>query len=271
MVPAPVQKTNVASRVRSPFHNVLWRNGEGERTRHDVEIRKGFLRCGCRRVADAIQSHGFGGGQRIWGRRISGKDTPLAKRLFSIGHSNQDTEALLSLLKEHGVEVVVDVRSSPHSGYASQFDREPLEAALNRAGLKYLFLGKELGGHPDDPACYDGDGHVVYERVAGSAPFLEGIRRLEKGVEKFRVAILCSEEDPARCHRRLLVSRVLASRGIAVDHLRSDGRVQTEQDLALEETGGQGDLFEGLEDGTTWRRSTQSVSRKRRPPSSSGR
>jgi len=202
---------------------------------------------------------------------MSGKNRPSGKRLFSIGHSNQDTDALMSLLKTHGVEVVVDVRSSPHSGYASQFDREPLEAALNRAGLKYLFLGKELGGHPDDPACYDGDGHVVYERVAASGPFLEGIRRLENGAGRFRIAMLCSEEDPAQCHRRLLVGRVLASRGIAVDHIRGDGRVQTEQELTLEETGGQGDLFEGLEDGATWRRSTQSVSRKRRRPSSSGR
>jgi len=202
---------------------------------------------------------------------MSGKDAPSAKRLFSIGHSNQDTDALLSLLKEHGVEVVVDVRSSPHSAYASQFDREPLEAALKRAGLKYLFLGKELGGHPDDPSWYDADGHVVYERVAGSSRFLEGIERLERGVEKFRVAILCSEENPARCHRRLLVSRVLASRGIAVDHIRGDGRVQTEDELKIEETGGQGDLFEGLEDGTTWRRSTQSVSRRKRRPSSSDR
>lgn len=202
---------------------------------------------------------------------MSGQDTPSGKRLFSIGHSNQDMDALLSLLKENGVEVVVDVRSSPHSGYASQFDREPLEAALKRAGLNYIFLGKELGGHPDDPACYDGDGHVVYEQVAASARFLEGIRRLERGIEKFRVAILCSEENPAQCHRRLLVSRVLASRGIVVDHIRGDGRVQTEAELTLEETGGQGDLFEGLEDGATWRRSTQSVSRKRRRPSSSGR
>ena len=50
---------------------------------------------------------------------------------------------------------------------------------------------------------------------------------------------MCSEEDPQECHRRLLLGRVLAEKGVAVRHLRGDGRVQTEEDLCLEETAGQ--------------------------------
>jgi len=202
---------------------------------------------------------------------MSANDTPSPKQVFSIGHSNHDADTLMALLQQHEVDVVVDVRSSPHSAYASHFDRKPLEAALAAAGLKYLFLGNQLGGHPGDPAYCDTEGHIVYERVAASEPFQEGIRRLENGAAQYRIAVLCSEEDPTHCHRRLLVARVLASRGVAVDHIRGDGRVQTEEELTLEETGGQGDLFESLEDPTTWRRSTRSVSRRNTPPSSSGR
>jgi len=190
--------------------------------------------------------------------------TPNERRLLSIGHSSHSLETFLVLLKQHRIEVLVDARSHPFSRFASHFDAAALKKAVVDAGIRYLFLGKELGGRPDGEEFYDDDGHVLYWRVAESALFLEGLRRLEKGMVKYRVALLCSEEDPASCHRRLLIGRVLAARGIVLDHIRGDGRIQTEAELQVEEeqrrTKGQGSLFERRED-KTWR-STQSVSRK---------
>jgi hypothetical protein len=77
---------------------------------------------------------------------------------------------------------------------------------------------------------------------------------------------MCSEEDPHQCHRRLLIARVLAERGIEVRHIRGDGRAQTEAELALDETSGQLGLdFAEAEEVTPWR-SAQSVLPKKVPP-----
>jgi uncharacterized protein (DUF488 family) len=168
--------------------------------------------------------------------------------------------------------VLVDVRSRPYSRYTPHFSADPLKSALHDAGLRYLFLGRELGGRPEGPEYYDPDGKVRYDRVAEAPFFLEGIRRLEQGIGQYRVAIMCGEEDPAGCHRRLLIGRVLRERGVQVLHLRGDGRVQTEEDLAEADVPRAGEAKQPLlfdaEEVTPWT-SIRSVSPRRPPPSSS--
>ncbi|MDQ3864346.1 MAG: DUF488 domain-containing protein, partial [Actinomycetota bacterium] len=108
-------------------------------------------------------------------------------------------------------------------------------------------------------------GRVDYALVGRSRSFLDGINRLEGEIRTRTAALLCSEEDPARCHRRLLVGRALEERGITLRHIRGDGRVETEDEV----DGGQPILFSQTE--ANPRKSTRSVSRKRRRPSSSER
>lgn len=81
----------------------------------------------------------------------------------------------------------------------------------------------------------------MYSRIAESPFFLDGIDRLMKGIKTYRVAVMCSEENPANCHRRLLVGRVLAKRGVSVRHIRGDGAIQDEDELAREEHRGKGE------------------------------
>lgn len=186
-------------------------------------------------------------------------------RIHSIGHSNHAFDHFASLLKQYEVECVVDVRSSPRSQYSPQFNREALGQALAALGVGYVFLGAELGGRPDGDDLYDEEGHVLYGAVANTSLFKAGIEALEARAQAGRVAIMCSEEDPTDCHRRLLVSRVLQGRDVPVDHIRGDGRVQTEADL--EPAAFQQTLFAEEE---PWR-STRSVSHKRpRATSSAG-
>ena len=163
-------------------------------------------------------------------------------RALTIGHSNHRIEILLGLLKDHQVGIVVDTRSQPYSKYSPQFDRETFKTALAACDIRYIHMGKELGGRPTGAEFYDSEGHVLYDRVAGSRPFQEGLARLEKGLGEFRVALLCSEENPAGCHRRLLIGRVLGDHGVAIDHIRGDGRLQSEADLIREESGDDGQL-----------------------------
>jgi uncharacterized protein (DUF488 family) len=188
--------------------------------------------------------------------------------VWSIGHSNQDLDGFLALLDKHGIEAVADVRSTPRSGYSPQFDQPALTKALRDAGKYYVFLGDELGGRPDGEEYYDRDGHVRYDLVARSRPFLSGIDRLVEGARRHRVAIMCSEEDPSNCHRRLLIARVLPGMGVDVIHLRGDGALQDDSELAPHvEASVQADLFGGGER-STWR-SVRPVLQGGRPRSSS--
>ncbi len=191
-------------------------------------------------------------------------EAPEKGAVFTIGHSNHPAKKFAGLLKEHGIEVLVDTRSRPYSRHAPHFNARDIEASLSDAGIGYLFLGRELGGKPEGEEFYDAEGRVNYALVEKSRPFLDGIHRLESEIQARRVALLCSEEDPAGCHRRLLVGRALSERGIAVRHIRGNGSVQTEGETA----GDQPVLFSEAEV-SVWK-SIRSVSRKRRRPSSSG-
>ncbi len=151
--------------------------------------------------------------------------------IWTVGHSTHELPVLLDLLRGPGIEVVADIRTQPFSRWNPQFNRERLRAALADAGLSYVFLGAELGGRPPEAEFYDGAGQVRYGAVARTERFNSGLERLLDGAGEHRVAILCSEENPARCHRRLLVGRVLVGRGVEVVHLRGDGSVVPDQQL----------------------------------------
>jgi len=191
--------------------------------------------------------------------------------VWTVGHSNHPLEVFLDLLVKHRIEVLVDVRSAPYSSYASQFNREALPEPLAGRSVKYLFMGDCLGGRAESDEFYDEEGYVRYDRLAERAEFQQGIGRLLDGLSRFRVALMCGEEDPTGCHRRLLIGRVLARHGVQVIHIRGDGHTQTEPELAAEEefrkTRGQLTLFD-LEGEQPWR-SSRSVSPRRPPESSS--
>lgn len=133
----------------------------------------------------------------------------------------------------------------------------------------YLSLGEQLGGRPEGDEYYDTDSHVRYDRLAESEPFQAGIARLRNGMQEYRIALLCSEEDPARCHRHLLIGRVLRSEGVELYHIRADGRLQPDRDLMdVGEDPQEPALFMPTMRERAWR-SLQSVSRRRALPSSS--
>lgn len=187
--------------------------------------------------------------------------------IWSIGHSNHDMVRLLELLRGAQVEVVADLRSQPYSRFSPHFSRGALRSALMEIGLDYVFLGEELGGRPPEPELYDSDGHVLYSEVAKTERFAAGLRRLLDGAARYRVAMLCSEEDPTDCHRRLLVTRVLSERSVPVLHIRGDGTTLAETELTERlQRPSQSALFG--EERSVWR-STRSVLQSTPPTTSS--
>lgn len=171
---------------------------------------------------------------------------PDAGTVYTVGHSTHDIEVFVDLLVQHSISAVADVRSTPASRFNPQFNRDPIKASLAKAGIGYVFLGRELGARSSDSTCYV-DGKVQYERLARTPAFLEGLSRLEKGRFANRIAIMCSERDPLDCHRAVLVSESLLKRQIPVVHILGDGRLEPHEDslMRLRELHGlaQDDLF----------------------------
>lgn len=145
--------------------------------------------------------------------------------VFTIGHSNLEIGKFVALLKQHGVQAIADVRSSPYSQYNPQFNRESLQHALQEQGIAYVFLGDELGARRSERECYL-EGRADYELISQTPAFKRGIKRVTQGAAKMRVALMCAEKDPLDCHRCILVSPHLRRQGLQVLHILSDGSVE---------------------------------------------
>ena len=180
--------------------------------------------------------------------------------LWTIGHSNHSAEHFLGLLEEHGIEAVADVRSQPYTKFAEHFSQAPLRQLLGKAGIAYVFLGRELGGRPLEPEMYDEAGYVLYGEVARTERFNKGLSRLLDGAATRRITMMCSEEDPTQCHRRLLITQALSEGEppTSVMHIRGDGQLVSEVELAREDTVA-GEQLTFFGDANPWK-SAQSVS-----------
>lgn len=156
--------------------------------------------------------------------------------LFSVGHSNHLSERFLALLEQHRIRTIVDVRTAPYSRFAPHFNSDALHLSLAQRDIQYVFAGKVLGGRPSDPIYYkngvvprgkaDYLNLVDYAAIAREDWFQRGINRLVDIATVNPTAMLCSEEDPRRCHRHHLIEHSLHERGFTVAHIRRDGSLE---------------------------------------------
>jgi len=135
------------------------------------------------------------------------------KNIFTLGSSTRSAQEFLDLLAHYQIEAIVDVRRFPTSRF-DHFIRENLALLLEENGIAYLYLGEELGGYRNGG----------YEAYMESEEFEAGLERLQGVAQKKRVAIMCSERLPWKCHRRH-IGRALQERGWEVQHLIDLGRV----------------------------------------------
>jgi len=147
--------------------------------------------------------------------------------ILTIGHSTRPIDEFIELLRQHGVERLVDIRTIPRSRRNPQFNSEALAKSLEDKGIGYVHL-KELGGlrHPRRDSLNTGwrnAGFRGYADYMQTAEFEEALRRLLGLCEGKRCAAMCAEAVPWRCHRSLLADALVA-RGIPVEHILSGGR-----------------------------------------------
>jgi uncharacterized protein (DUF488 family) len=147
--------------------------------------------------------------------------------IFTLGHSTRTMEELLALLAEHGIEVLVDVRRYPGSRRHPQFSREALSASLAAAGIAYVHepdLGGRRAARLESPhTAWRVEAFRGYADHMETPEFQAALDRLIRLGAERRVAILCAEAVPWRCHRRL-ISDALVARGIEVLHILGPGR-----------------------------------------------
>lgn len=161
--------------------------------------------------------------------------TPLIK---TVGHSNHPIERFIDLLRASDVTVLVDVRSTPWSRRFPQFGKDKLAKTLAEAGIGYVHEGAALGGKPGAGGNYDA--------LAARPEFAEALDRVTARAGSAVLCLMCAEKEPLDCHRTVLVSRRLAERAVAIDHLLADGgaRSHAEIEEALLGKGSAPDLFD---------------------------
>jgi uncharacterized protein (DUF488 family) len=165
--------------------------------------------------------------------------------LYTIGHSNHDIDTFVGLLKRHAISVLADVRSHPYSRRYPDYSGDSLRASLVASGISYLFMGKQLGARPRDPACYV-RGVADFSLIRRTTEFREGMERLKRGQETYRICLMCAEREPAECHRAILVGQAAHEAGVRINHILADGALEAHEALLLRLAGGESanaDLF----------------------------
>ena len=145
--------------------------------------------------------------------------------LFTIGHSTRKIDDFIAMLKAHGIEVLVDVRTVPRSRMNPQFNCESLPQSLAEAGIAYEHC-RDLGGlrkpRPDSMnAGWRNDSFRGYADYMQTPAFEAALAALLRSAEEKRTCVMCAEAVPWRCHRSMIADAVVGLGHEAV-HIMSD-------------------------------------------------
>ncbi len=156
-------------------------------------------------------------------------DNDLSEVVLTVGHSTRTLEEFVHLLQAHGVTCVVDVRTVPRSRHNPQFNKASLPKALKKTGVGYLHM-PELGGlrHAKPDSLNTGWRNASFRGYADymqTPEFEKAIDELIELAKQKRIAIMCAEAVPWRCHRSL-IGDALTVRGIRTEDIMSLTRSQ---------------------------------------------
>jgi uncharacterized protein (DUF488 family) len=149
--------------------------------------------------------------------------------LYTLGHSIHPIEIFQSLLAQHEIAALVDVRSFPSSRRWPQFNLEGLKASVERAGVAYTWCRK-LGGRRHSASrssphtAWQHAAFRAYADYTDTADYADGIEHLCDFASEQRSAIMCSEGLWWRCHRRIIADH-MAVRGWCVMHIMPSGKL----------------------------------------------
>lgn len=152
--------------------------------------------------------------------------------IYTIGYAHHTQESFLELLLKYQINCVIDVRTMAYSGFHPQFNKEIIKSYLKQHGIVYLHMDQAFGIIKDQVALNTKEGYLDFTKLAQTDAFLEGIQRIQNGLEKgYCIAFMCAEKDPTDCHRSTLVARRLYEIGYQVAHVLHDGEVETQEQM----------------------------------------
>ena len=162
--------------------------------------------------------------------RVDCRGGQAANTIYTVGHSTRTADELIGLLRENGVDLLVDIRSVPRSRANPQFNADALPMPLAAAGILYRHL-QALGGLRHHPKGMPPSRNTLwrnaafrnYADYAMTDAFRGGLDELCGLARLHRPAIMCAEAVWWRCHRRLVADYLLA-RGLAVQHIMGPGK-----------------------------------------------
>jgi uncharacterized protein (DUF488 family) len=159
----------------------------------------------------------------------------MANTIYTVGHSTHEINYFVELIKDFGINCIVDVRSVAASAYNPQFNKEFLANELKKSNIAYMHFAEEFGARHTDADLLDEEGKVDFDKVRKSYNFKSGVERLWKGIDKgFTIALMCSESEPFDCHRFSMISVALEKDGFEVLHLLKDKTVKTNAQLEIQ-------------------------------------
>lgn len=152
--------------------------------------------------------------------------------IYTIGYTGFSKEEFIDILKGKGINVVIDVRSTPYSERYPDYNKENLEKILKSNKIYYRNYVKEFGARQDNMDFYSADGYLDFEIFSRSEQFLSGVEKIRNSVAKgYEIVLLCAEKNPIQCHRTILVARAFHKLGYDVIHLLPGGDTITHKEI----------------------------------------
>jgi len=152
--------------------------------------------------------------------------------VLTIGHSTLPVQEFIALLQENGVSRIIDVRTIPRSRHNPQFNRDTFPEALAQAGIRYTHM-PALGGlrhaKTDSPnRGWHNDSFRGFADYMQTSEFSHSIERVRELSVRERIALMCAEAVPWRCHRSLIADALLV-RGVRVVHIMGKAKRVTHE------------------------------------------
>ncbi|MCE7887023.1 MAG: DUF488 domain-containing protein [Alphaproteobacteria bacterium PRO2] len=152
----------------------------------------------------------------------------MTSAIYTIGHSTHPIGEFIGLLRQHEIGILVDIRTIPKSKHNPQYEQGALKSALSDQAIQYEYM-KDLGGlrHAKKDSPNGGWRNASFRGYADymqTKNFEKALEKLLELREKGRVAIMCAEAVPWRCHRSLVADALLV-RGIPALDIMPDGRL----------------------------------------------
>jgi len=152
--------------------------------------------------------------------------------LYTIGHSTRSFEEFIELLRENNIQILVDVRTWPHSERYPHFNRDTLVENLKKHRIRYEWLGKELGGfrkkglgEKSPNKAWKNQSFRNYADHTMTEEFGQGITELLELAKAGRLAFMCAERYYRSCHRQI-ISDYLTVKGHIVTHIVDEGETE---------------------------------------------